>query len=154
MDRDMMEILSEAGLLYEEYYGTPEAEGLQRGQRLQLPPCIEPIANAVRKASFVMYKMESDGNTDNPAYAVVKTAVERGVEILAFGSLEIMVGVLAGDQSCVVCTENAHRRSIADGIVSAIGSENAGHMVIPAMPGGVYFDLGKGKKPPGSTRVH
>lgn len=185
MDRDMMEVLSEMGFLYEGYYATPEAEGLEREEEIPLPPCVAPFGKAMRAASRIMYTMEQAGQTDHSAYDVARSAVERGLELLTASALEIFLSIFGDSPYGMRPMDDGYEEcpygGILDGILAATG-ENAGHRVIPTMPGGLYAALdpqggivfGTGRdivesgdpgprtgrirthydKPPGSTEIH
>jgi hypothetical protein len=129
MDRETMEILSELGFLHKEYYGTPEAEGLEREEEIPLPPCVAPFGVAMKAASRVMYTMEQAGQTDHPAYAVAKTAVERGLGLITASALEVMLGIFG---------DNPYG-GIFEEVLAATG-ENAGHEMVLVLPG-VPVDL-------------
>ncbi len=129
MDRDMMDALNEMGFLYEEYYGTPEAEGLEREEEIPLPPCVAPFAVAMKAASRVMYTMEQTGQTEHPAYAVAKTAVERGLEALTAGAFELMFGIFGDNPYGMRPMDDTDEAWPYGGILAATG-ENAGHAVL------------------------
>jgi hypothetical protein len=154
----------------EAYDSRAEMEKAADVQR-DLPPCIDSFCVAAEAAMKVLYSHESRGDTSSPVYEnAVETAWMAVDLVVAFyespdkerpfqtrvgrGAMRSLPDCISiGGPSCI--DREKMRAGIYGGILSGIGSENAGHRVIPTLHG-VHVDIDPRRmgKPPGSTRIH
>ena len=99
MDRNMMEALNMLGLLPEEYYSTPEAEGLERGEVFPMDEVAEEspkyasVIGGIKKAASVMLHLEKTGNTGHPSYDIAVETVERTITMLGVDAFREVIGL-------------------------------------------------------------
>jgi len=127
----MMEMLHSIGLLPEEYYGTPDAEGLEKDDEYCIQVSDHPLVEGIRDAASMMHTLECNGNTEQPGYMVAKSALKACMDSLTASSFETLINLLMGcPHSCGISNTSSE-----EGIDSMVpGMDRDGSFVYMADP--------------------